>query len=158
MQTFLPYPDFTRSAEVLDARRLGKQRVEALQVVRALTYEGYGWQHHPVTAMWRGHVEALGAYALAVVDRWRALGFADTCEATIRTDLAAVGIEHVRDQQALAAAGELPPWLGDEAVHRSHRSALLRKDPDVYRAVFPDDPDDLPYCWPVPPGGTAPTP
>ena len=26
MQTFLPYPDFFRSAEVLDVRRLGKQR------------------------------------------------------------------------------------------------------------------------------------
>ena len=37
MQTFLPYPSFTRSAAVRDDRRLGQQRVESLQVVRALT-------------------------------------------------------------------------------------------------------------------------
>ncbi|WP_407659745.1 pyrimidine dimer DNA glycosylase/endonuclease V, partial [Kineococcus indalonis] len=35
MQTFLPYPGFARSAAVLDAPRLGKQRVETLQVLRA---------------------------------------------------------------------------------------------------------------------------
>jgi hypothetical protein len=43
----------------------------------------------------------------------------------------------------------VPPWLGDPDVHRSHRSALLRKDPDHYRALFTDVPDDLAYVWPV---------
>ncbi|CAM5346647.1 Cytoplasmic protein OS=Streptomyces chartreusis OX=1969 GN=CP983_00565 PE=4 SV=1 [Streptomyces chartreusis] len=31
MQTFLPHPDFRQTALLLDRRRLGKQRVEALQ-------------------------------------------------------------------------------------------------------------------------------
>ncbi|MDQ1681515.1 MAG: hypothetical protein QOH99_56, partial [Frankiaceae bacterium] len=35
MQTFLPYADFGASARVLDDRRLGKQRVETLQILRA---------------------------------------------------------------------------------------------------------------------------
>jgi len=30
VQTFLPYPDFKKSAECLDFRRLGKQRVDQL--------------------------------------------------------------------------------------------------------------------------------
>ena len=47
VQTFLPYADFARSAAVLDRTRLGKQRVEAIQVVRALTIPTYGWRHHP---------------------------------------------------------------------------------------------------------------
>ena len=51
MQTFLPYPDFTASAAALDPRRLGKQRVEALQVLRGLTVAGYGWRHHPAVRM-----------------------------------------------------------------------------------------------------------
>ncbi|MGX1122677.1 hypothetical protein RKD37_008040 [Streptomyces ambofaciens] len=54
----------------------------------------------------------------------------------------------MRDQPELADAGELPPWLGDEAFHRSHRSALVRKDPAVYAGLFPGVPDDLPYVWP----------
>jgi hypothetical protein len=44
VQTFLPYPDFAASAAALDTL-LGKQRVEALQVLRALTRPGYGCSH-----------------------------------------------------------------------------------------------------------------
>jgi hypothetical protein len=149
MQTFLPYPDFAASAAVLDTKRLGKQRVETLQVVRALTVPGYGWQNHPAVLMWRGHLEALGRYGFVVVDAWLARGFGDTCAPSIRQDLAGAGVDRVRTQAELATAGALPPWLGDAAVHRSHQSALLRKDPAFYGPLFPDVPDDLPYVWPV---------
>ncbi|WP_214403792.1 MSMEG_6728 family protein [Pseudonocardia lacus] len=149
MQTFLPHPDFAASAAALDTKRLGKQRVETLQVVRALTVSGYGWQNHPAVLMWRGHLEALGRYGLEVVDAWLARGFGDTCAASIRHDLREAGVDAVRTQAELAAAGALPPWLGDEALHRSHRSALLRKDPGWYGPLFAGVPDDLPYVWPV---------
>lgn len=148
MQTFLPYADFERSARVLDARRLGKQRVECIQVLRGLIVEGYGWRHHPAVKMWRGHEEALGRYAFACCEVWVEGGFADTCAATIATELAGVGVPQVRSQAELAQAGALPPWLGDEDFHRSHRSALVRKDPEHYRPLFGDVPDDLPYVWP----------
>jgi hypothetical protein len=151
MQTFLPYPDFERSARALDARRLGKQRVETIQVVRGLTVEGYGWRHHPAVRMWRGHEEALARYGLTCCAVWIETGRADTCATTIVSDVAAAGVAAVRSQAELAEAGLLPPWLGDEAVHRSHRSALLRKDPDHYGPLFPDVPDDLPYVWPPEP-------
>lgn len=149
MQTFLPYPDFEQSARTLDAKRLGKQRVETIQVVRALTRPGCGWAHHPAVLMWRGNEEALGRYGFACCEVWTELGFGDTCALTIATDLRTVGIAEVRTQEELAAAGALPPWLGDEELHLSHRSALVRKDPEHYRPLFPDTPDDLPYVWPV---------
>ncbi|MFJ8143142.1 MSMEG_6728 family protein [Streptomyces sp. NPDC096013] len=150
MQTFLPYPGFTRSAAVLDPARLGKQRVEALQVLRGLTVPGYGWRHHPAVRMWTGYEEALVRYSLHVCAVWVAEGRADTCAATVTADFA----RHrpgaaVRPQERLAEAGELPPWPGDEAFHTSHRSALVRKAPEVYRPLFPDVPDDLPYVWPA---------
>ena len=47
MQSFLPIADFTETARILDPRRLGKQRVEALQILRGLIVPGYGWRHHP---------------------------------------------------------------------------------------------------------------
>jgi hypothetical protein len=149
VQTFLPYADFERSARALDAKRLGKQRVETIQVVRALTVAGYGWANHPATLMWKGYEEALGRYGFTCCDVWTELGFGDTCALTIATDLRGFGVERVRSEAELAEAGALPPWVGDEAVHRSHRSALVRKDPDHYRPLFPDVPDDLPYHWPV---------
>jgi hypothetical protein len=149
MQTFLPYPDFEQAARVLDLKRLGKQRVEVIQVVRALTWPDYGWRHHPAAAMWKGYEEALGRYGLTCCAVWVERGFGDTCAATIQADLASAGVAPVRSQAGLAAAGALPPWLGDEAVHRSHRAALLRKDPEHYGPLFPDNPDDEDYVWPV---------
>jgi Pyrimidine dimer DNA glycosylase len=149
MQTFLPCPGFGDSAGVLDAKRLGKQRVETIQVVRALTVPGYGWRHHPAAGMWAGYEEALVRYGLDVCAAWCLLGHADTCATTMLADLTgATGLGTPRTQPDLAAAGELPPWLGEPAFHRSHQSALVRKDPAHYRAFFPDVPDDLPYVWP----------
>lgn len=149
VQTFLPYPDFEQSARALDARRLGKQRVECIQVVRALTRPGYGWRHHPAVLMWKGFEEALGRYAFTCCEVWVADGRADTCAATITEDLAAAGVTTLRSQAALADADALPPWLGDPSFHRSHQSSLLRKDPGFYGPLFPDVPDDLDYVWPV---------
>jgi hypothetical protein len=151
VQTFLPYADFEASARALDPRRLGKQRVECIQVVRGLTVPTYGWRHHPAVKMWRGHLEALGRYALTCCEVWVEEGRGDTCATTLATDVAAAGVERIRTQAELAEAGALPPWLGDEDFHRSHRSALVRKDPDFYGPAFPGVPDDLPYLWPEPP-------
>lgn len=149
MQTFLPYADFEASARALDVKRLGKQRVETIQVVRALTWPGYGWANHPAVLMWKGFEEALGRYGFVCCDVWTELGFGDTCAATIGADLAAVGITEVRTQAELAEAGALPPWLGDPELHRSHQSALVRKDPEHYGPLFPGVPDDVEYVWPV---------
>ncbi|MEU4251705.1 MSMEG_6728 family protein [Amycolatopsis sp. NPDC026612] len=149
MQTFLPCAGFTASARTLDRRRLGKQRVEALQVLRALVIPGYGWRHHPAAKMWTGYEEALTRYGLEVCAVWRELGAADTCAEKLADEFTrSVGGEAIRSQADLAATGDLPPWLGDEALHLSHRSALVRKDPDHYAAQFPGVPPDLPYVWP----------
>ncbi len=118
-------------------------------MLRGLIVPGYGWRRHPAVRMWTGYEEALVRYGLEICRVWRDQGHQDSCAATLVADLATVRPgAPVRGQDELARAGELPPWLGDEAVHRSHRSALVRKDPDVYRQLFPDDPDDLPYFWP----------
>ena len=53
MQTFLPYESFEESASVLDWRRLGKQRVEGMQIINAINNpKKQGWQNHPATIMW----------------------------------------------------------------------------------------------------------
>jgi hypothetical protein len=151
MQTFLPVADFAHSARLLDSPRLGKQRVETLQVLRALELPDYGWASHPVVRMWRGRTPGLVAYGLAMVRAWRERGFADTTE-TLIGEFApeVVGVP----QAELAAAGALPSWVGDEAVHLSHRSNLIAKDPEFYRPRFTElfgpEPDDLPYVWPEP--------
>ena len=149
MQTFVPYADFEASARVLDTKRLGKQRVEVIQIVRALTVPGYAWKSHPAVLMWQGYEEALGRYGITMCDVWVERGFGDTCAGTITRDLAAFGVTSIRTYTELAAAGALPDWLFDPAVQRSHQSALVRKDREFYGPVFPDVPPDIAYLWPV---------
>jgi hypothetical protein len=151
MQTFLPVPDFEDSARLLDSPRLGKQRVETLQILRALELPDYGWANHPAVLMWRGRTPALVAYGRAMVRVWRERGYGDTTDVQIAEfapDVAGA------PQSDLASAGLLPSWVGDEALHRSHRSNLIAKDPDFYRPRFAElfgpEPDDLPYVWPEP--------
>lgn len=141
MQTFLPYPSFARSAAALDPVRLGKQRVETLQLLRALTIPDYGWQRHPATRMWMGYIPALVHYGAAMAEEWIRRGGSDTTLPQILEF--APGREH-------SGPVPLPPWLGDPVFHRAHQSNLLRKDPQFYGPLFPDVPDDLPYLWPEP--------
>jgi hypothetical protein len=144
MQTFLPYPDFRQSARVLDDRRLGKQRVETLQILRALHIEDYGWRHHPAVAMWRGYACALVAYGEAMVAEWRQRGFRDSVGPKLREFCPGPALS----QPELAARGMVPPWLGAPAFHRAHQSALVHRKPEHYRRYFPAVPEDLPYVWP----------
>jgi len=68
VQTFVPYADFEACARVLDVKRLGKQRVEVVQIVRSLTVPGYAWGSHPAVLMWKGFEEALGRYGLIICE------------------------------------------------------------------------------------------
>lgn len=142
MQTFLPYSSFAASAAALDAARLGKQRVETLQLLRANTIPDYGWRHHPAAKMWAGHLPALVSYGLAVTDAWIASGRADTVRPQLLTF--APEVDGLPQDQL-----DLPAWVGDEAFHLSHRSNLVRKDPEFYVPLFGGVPADLPYVWPV---------
>jgi hypothetical protein len=99
--------------------------------------------------MWRGRTPALVTYGLAMARAWQERGFADSTE----NQIGEFAPEVVNlPQEELAASGVLPSWLGDEELHRSHRSNLIAKDPAFYRSRFAErfgpEPDDLPYVWP----------
>lgn len=150
VNTFLPYPSFKRSAHVLDRARLGKQRVEVLQLLRALHGETKGWVNHPAAVMWRGHEAALCNYGLYVCDEWIARGYQDTCRDKIRAYFPFARPTPAKQMQAV---GLLPWWFGWRAFHNSHKSNLMRKDPVWYNDQFGGDEffqfrDDLPYVWP----------
>lgn len=134
MQTFLPYISFSSTASVLDDKRLGKQRVEASQILDLL--EGRSdnnWKHHPAVRMWQGYADALKVYYNAIVAEWIMRG-------------------HENNMTLFKISRpELPPWLWDSRLTLSHRGNLLRKDPGHYGQLGWDDADpEAPYWWPVP--------
>ena len=128
MQTFLPYADFQTSASVLDRARLGKQRVEAYQLLLGQ------FPNHPAAKMWKGFEGALSLYALAICDEWIGRGYKDT----VRDKILGLSQEGTRS---------VPPWFGRPSFHLAHQSNLVRKNPSFYRPLFGDIPDDIPYEW-----------
>lgn len=131
MQTFLAYPDFAASAQVLDTKRLGKQRVEAWQLIRAITGQTKGWRNHPAAVMWRQYVPALNEYGAVMCEEWIRRGYNDT----------------MLERFERHPDADMPYWFGREEFHRSHQSNLLRKNLEYYSEFFPEVPSDLEYVW-----------
>ena len=135
MQTFLPYSDFKKSAACLDNKRLNKQILEAKTIYDIVVENRMsgGWTSHPATKMWRGYAEALALYFNACLDEWKRRGKHHSYEKI-----------PIADENNV----KMPPWLGDERLHRSHRSNLLRKD-EWYDKFGWTESWDMPYFWPV---------
>lgn len=143
MQSFLPYPDYAKSASVLDRSRLGKQRVENLQIMQALVGDSR-WACHPAVKMWAGYEQSLMEYQLAICTEWtKVRGYQDTCLGKT-LEIAEMSLTDL-------FSGEIqqPYWLGSLDFHLSHQSNLIRKRPDIYGPLWPDVPNDLPYVWPT---------
>lgn len=117
MQTFLPYPGFYDSVRCLDNKRLGKQRVEALQILKALYIPDYGWRHHPCVKMWNGYTQALEMYMDICIEEWIKRGFKNTMK---------------RANPQCYVDTKMPHWIGNKKLHYSHKSNLLRKDGEFY--------------------------
>jgi hypothetical protein len=139
VNTFLPWPDSQKTARLLDNKRLGKQRVEALQILKVNLGLTKGWKNHPASVMWRGSEGMLVVYIYDMCDEWTRRGYTDTVRATTYELVQEHGI----------TIGGQPWWWGNNEFHQSHRSNLVRKDPDHYR--FRINPN-LPYKWPTPEG------
>lgn len=137
VNTFIPYEDFTKCAKVLDNQRLGKQRVEAKQILNILTdaTTTKGWRSHPVVLMWRGYEKALMLYYNTIVTEWIARGFVNNM-----TLYPIKGKVHM-------------PWfIGNKSIHMSHRANLIRKKPEFYKKFFPHTPSKYikyRYIWPT---------
>ena len=140
MQTFLPYSNFQESAKVLDMKRLGKQRVETMQIMKALLApDSKAWQNHPAVRMWKGYEFALLQYQRAIVREWTGRGYKDTCLQKT---------EELYAMYAKSAKKDMPVWLGHEKFHASHRSNLLRKKIEWYNQYKWLEPNDMEYVWP----------
>lgn len=130
VNTFVVSADLEACAKALDYRRLGKQRVEAYQLWRALMGMTKGWTRHPATLMWAGHTCFLAKYCNTMILEWQARGY--------------------RNNMALlpTCRNPRPPWWwGWEPVIKSHQASLNRKMPEYYH--FDVGPwKEWGYVWP----------
>lgn len=143
MQTFLPYPDFEKTAKCLDYKRLGKQRVEAYQILRILLNISpkTGWRNHPAVLMWKEYEWSLADYGLKMCYEWKKRGYRDNLSDYFLNALIKMANGHY--------LMTVPSWIGNRNFHLSHQSNLVRKLPEHYKKYFPDVPNDLLYYWPT---------
>lgn len=136
MQTFLPFPDIYKSAQVLDDKRLNKQIVEAFQIYT----DRVPSLNHPACLMWRDNKPFLRMYINACCGEYY-LRF---------------GKVHKIDQvfqDFVVVSANSPSWFGNPLFHYAHRVNLLRKNPDFYHSwfssdvLFGDEPEG--YYWPT---------
>jgi hypothetical protein len=119
LNTFLPWPDYERSARDLHMQLLNAQRREALQLIMG-QFPG-----HPAAMAWRGHHWQLAQYGLWCCHEWTRRGYADSCEPQIRSIL-----------DGLEDTG-VPRWFGRQSVHDEWKARLLSKYPAHYAKLYP---------------------
>ena len=132
-----------QNAKNLDDKRLGKQRVEALQIANCLLVKESRWKNHPAVKMWKGYEDyLLYNYLDWIFDVWLRKGFKNEKCQELFLRLQEVckypGIENIKK----------PPWITEEFIE-AHRSNLIRKKPEHYRPLFPNTQEGLEYIWPI---------
>ncbi len=141
VNTFMPCSDYEGIASILDYRRLGKQRVEAKQIINVPekleedSNQKIGWKNHPAVKMWKGYIPSLKKYYNAMVKEWIYRGYNNTMQLYPKSEL----------------KGPDPWWINSEVVVKSHQASLIRKDYDYYAEMFPDLEDiylEYSYVWP----------
>ena len=85
--------------------------------------------------MWRGYTNSLILYGFAICKEWQSRGYSDTC--------------YVKLAKLYGIHKDLTMPSFPDAFHASHRSNLLRKDPDWYGQFGWTEPNNLEYVWPI---------
>ena len=122
MQTWLPSPSFAESAQILDYRRLGKQRVEARQILKALRDDSHGYSNHPMVRAWEGYEIALKVYMDVHILEWEHRNYNNNMEYNYQN---LVNLRKAYDYM------DEPDWIGGK-IHSAHRSNLLEKNEKFY--------------------------
>jgi hypothetical protein len=140
MQTFITDFDLEKSAKNLDYKRLGKQRVETIQIANECLGLKNGWQNHPAIKMWKGYEKYLILeYLYLHLLEWQNRGYkSPKC------------LEHYeRLKKNVKNLNFIKPfWITEEFIE-SHRSNLIAKKYEHYKPLFPNTKEGLSYIWPV---------
>jgi len=135
MQTFLPYSNYIRSVQCLDYKRLGKQRVEALQIINILEGKPSRWSNHTAVKMWVGYTNSLKYYCNCCIDEWIKRGYKNTMKK--------YDVDH---------SNEDPWWIGNKDFHRAMRARLIQKNEEFYLPILGEIDKGFnngKYFWPV---------
>lgn len=124
MQTFIVHRDLEKSAELLDRQRLGKQRLECVQIAKACLGISKGWKNHPNVLRWKGYEPFIvSEYLHSILYEWERRGYKND----------KMRIEFFNLLQAVESQPIIKPfWINDKLIIQ-HRDLLLSKDFKFYK-------------------------
>ena len=160
MITFLPYPDFQKSAQVLDRQRLGKQRLEAKQILEinlgVMLRDKYQCNltrmqdethisEEFIVKYWGENIAKVKFENHPAVRMWRTFEPALALYGmTVCTEWKSRGyVDNLMGFfDSVFGRGdkyiEMPEWFGLVKFHVSHQAKLISKDYDHYFPIFGD--------------------
>ncbi len=152
-----------RYIKKLDSKRLGKQRLEAKQIIDILEYyddngemPDQGWVNHKAVLMWKGHTNALKVYFNYVVKTWKKRGYKNNYEYYDVDDCEIIPCEFdgvTAKFENKPHENSFPIWFTFPPFYLAQRAALLMKDYDHYADIFDDDEVEpykfKGYFWPA---------
>jgi len=139
MQTFIVSFNQKETAKILDSKRLGKQRVEGLQIAECLLVKESRWKNHPAVKMWKGYEPYLiKIYLKEILNEWEARGYKNIKCSDKWKSLS----KHIKYSRV-----KTPKWLNKDFII-AHQSNLIRKNPEYYKKYFKNVLPNLEYIWP----------
>lgn len=122
---FIPLSDPIEIAKILDDKRLGKQRVEAKQIITIITGEAksLAWSHHPAVLMWKDYPNELKYYYNCIVLEWVHRGYINNMP------LFATSKQN-------RTPPRMPWFMYCKPVLLSYQASLLRKNYSHYHKYF----------------------
>lgn len=149
-------------AKALDNRRLGKQRVEAMQIINLLeSNEKKGFKHHPASLMWKDHIDGLKYYCNCIIEEWISRGFKNTMDLydipflkdnTTNMDNTSINKDPKDNTVTITNQKNttviLPWWFTNKCLQMSHKCSLQRKDPKYYKFDVDNTYMLTGYIWP----------
>ncbi len=110
---------------------MDRQRVEAFKIMELLGGRRYRPFKHPMVIMWDGYYKALLVYYNICLTVWEERGFKNT------------GLKKINTFGTYGC----PTWIYNRNLNLSHRSNLIRRNPEFYKRLWPEVPDNIPYLW-----------
>ncbi len=135
----MPFADFKQTMQCLDYKRLGKQRQESLQILKALLNLVPHYKSQPQAKAWKGYEKALCLYGIESCIEWKQRGYVDNTKVIF--DI--IDYQYLRDKPIV-----MPKWIGNERYHANQKGRLLFKNPHWYGQFgWKEEPEEF-YWFP----------
>ena len=145
VNTFVTSNSVKECASNLDNKRLGKQRVEAKQIIDCLESGGRkGFANHPATLMWKDNIIGLKYYCNAMITEWKSRKNSKGKEFLNTMEL--YKLDEKLDEKEI-----MPWWFYCKQLQLTHKCSLLRKNPSYYKFKLSENEEPfmyVGYVWP----------